>query len=174
MTLRSGAARAILLATAAAFAAALPLAAQAHVVAAPGEARAASYSVIAFRVGHGCKGGSSTVALRVEVPAALGSARPQPKPGWTVDIERAPGPDGKVTAITWKGLLPDEQFDDFAILMKLPDAAGPLYFPATQTCQSGEAAWTQIPAEPAMTGLERPAPSVMVTPAAAAPEHSHH
>lgn len=45
--------------------------------------------------------------------------------------------------------------------------------PAVQTCETGEASWTQIPAEPAMTGLEHPAPSVTLTAAAAPSEHHH-
>jgi uncharacterized protein YcnI len=78
---------------------AAPLPAFAHVVAAPGEAKAGSYSAIAFRVGHACAAGDTTLKVRVEVPDGVASARPQPKTGWTIAIEKdgdaprpSPGP----------------------------------------------------------------------------------
>lgn len=142
---------------------AAPLPALAHVVAAPGEAKAGSFSAVAFRVGHACAAGDATLKVRVEVPDGVASARPQPKPGWTIDIEK----DGdKVTAVTWTGRLPDDQFDDFALLMKLPAQAGSLVFPTIQTCEKGESQWTEIP-DPERPGekLTRPAPTVRLTPA---------
>ena len=142
-----------------------PLPALAHVVAAPGEAKAGSYSAIAFRVGHACAAGDTTLKLRVEIPDAVASARPQPKPGWTIDIEKS---GDKTTAVTWTGRLPDEQFDDFALLMKLPAQPRPLVFPAIQSCEKGESQWTEI-ADPERPDekLTRPAPTVRLTPAAA-------
>ncbi|KQY35534.1 nuclear export factor GLE1 [Caulobacter sp. Root487D2Y] len=143
---------------------AAPVPALAHVVAAPGEAKAGSYSAIAFRVGHACAAGDTTLKLRVEIPDAVVSARPQPKPGWTIDIEK----DGeKATAVTWTGRLPDDQFDDFALLMKLPSQPGNLVFPVIQSCEKGESQWTEIP-DPDRPGekLTRPAPTVRLIPAA--------
>jgi uncharacterized protein YcnI len=142
---------------------AAPLPAFAHVVAAPGEAKAGSYSAIAFRVGHACAAGDTTLKVRVEVPDGVASARPQPKTGWTIAIEK----DGeRATAVTWTGRLPDDQFDDFALLMKLPAQAGTLVFPTIQTCEKGESQWTEIP-DPERPGekLTRPAPTVRLTPA---------
>lgn len=147
--------------------AAAPSLAAAHVVAAPGEAKAGSYSAIAFRVGHACAAGDATLKVRVEVPDGVASARPQPKPGWTIAIEK----DGdRIAAVTWTGRLPDDQFDDFALLMKLPalkaNEAGSLVFPTIQTCEKGESQWTEIP-DPERPGekLTRPAPTVRLTPA---------
>lgn len=143
----------------------------AHVAAEPRQAPAGAYQVIAFRVGHGC-GKAATTALRIELPAGLASARPQPKPGWTLKIER----DGdRPTAIVWTGDLPGDQFDEFAILAKLPDQPGPLYFPAIQTCGADQAPWNQIP-DPGDVprSLDRPAPSLLVTPPAGAAETHHH
>lgn len=142
---------------------AAPVPALAHVVAAPGEAKAGSYSAIAFRVGHACGAGDATVRLRVEVPATVASARPQPKTGWTIEIEKA---GDKTTAVTWTGRLPDDQFDDFALLMKLPSEPGPLVFPVIQTCEKGESQWIEIP-DPQRPDekLTRPAPVVRLTPA---------
>ena len=147
-----------------------PLPAMAHVVAAPGEAKAGSYSAIAFRVGHACAAGDTTLKLRVEIPDTVASARPQPKTGWTIDIEKA---GDKATAITWTGRLPDDQFDDFAVLMKLPAlsdkaGSGALTFPAVQTCEKGESQWIEI-ADPQRPDekLTHPAPTVRLTPAVA-------
>jgi len=148
----------------------VPVAAHAHVVAAPGEAKAGSYSAIVFRVGHACGTGDTTLKVRVEVPDAVASARPQPKTGWTIDIEKA---EDKTTAVTWTGRLPDDQFDDFALLMKLPvlaenDKAAALVFPVIQTCEKGESQWTEIvdPERPTEK-LTHPAPVVRLTPAVA-------
>jgi uncharacterized protein YcnI len=142
---------------------AAPLPAFAHVVAAPGEAKAGSYSAIAFRVGHACAAGDTTLKVRVEVPDGVASARPQPKTGWTIAIEKT---GDKTAAVTWTGRLPDDQFDDFALLMKLPAQAGTLVFPTIQTCEKGESQWTEIP-DPERPGekLTRPAPTVRLTPA---------
>ena len=142
-----------------------PLPAYAHVVAAPGEAKAGSYSAIAFRVGHACGAGDTTLKLRVEIPDAVASARPQPKTGWTIEIEKE---GDKATAITWTGRLPDDQFDDFAVLMKLPAQAGSLTFPVIQTCEKGESQWIEIPdPERPDEKLTHPAPVVRLTPAVA-------
>lgn len=154
--------------------AALAAPAFAHVVTVPDKAPAGSHGVVGFRVSHGCKG-SATTALRVEIPDSVASAKAQPKAGWTVEFETARGADGKsrVTAVAWRGRLDDNAFDDFNLLLALPKDPGAIYFPAVQTCESGEARWTQVPAEPAMTGLESPAPSLTLTAAQAAPEHHH-
>ncbi len=150
--------------------AAAPSLALAHVVAAPGEAKAGSYSAIAFRVGHACAAGDATLSLRVEIPDGVASARPQSKTGWTIAIEKSDEIDPAqrhATAITWSGRLPDDQFDDFAVLMKLPAAVADLTFPVIQTCEHGESQWIEV-ADPQRPGekLTRPAPVVRLTPAA--------
>lgn len=147
-----------------------PSLAFAHVVAAPGEARAGSYSAIAFRVGHACGAGDTTLTLRVEIPDAVASARPQPKTGWTVAVEKSDEADPakrRTTSVSWTGRLPDDQFDDFAVLMKLPAQPGDLVFPVIQTCAAGESQWTETP-DPQRPSekLTRPAPVVRLTPAA--------
>lgn len=161
---------------AALFAAAVALIAgpaAAHIVFAEPSAAAGSYYAGFLRVSHGC-GEAGTVSLRVEIPPAVLSARPQPKAGWTLKIERAKLPQRvageggatiteRVTAVTWTGSLPADEFDQFGLMMKLPASAGPLYFPAVQTCTSGENAWIAIPSDPSQWhSLERPAPMLMV------------
>lgn len=162
-----------------ALALALSSAAAAHVVFAQPEVAPNSYYAGFLRVGHGC-GASSTRAIRVEIPNGVNIARPQPKPGWTLEIERAPletpirGEGGheiteRVTAITWRGELPADQFDQFGIMMRLPAQPGPLYFPVTQTCASGEQRWTEIP-PPGAAWHSVPHPAPVLT--LAAPERA--
>jgi uncharacterized protein YcnI len=146
-------------------------AANAHVSAEPAEAAAGSFQVVRFRVGHGCHETAATTALRIEVPAGLGSARPQPKPGWALSIEHDPA--GAVKAVQWTGRLPGDQFDEFAVLVKLPADQASISFPAVQTCGNEAERWTetQDPAQPGRK-LSHPAPSVRLTPAA--PDSGHH
>jgi len=152
-----------------------PLVAQAHVVADPSVAPAGTYQAIRFRIGHGC-GEAATTAVRIEIPAELAQARPQPKAGWTLTLSRepaAPGAEPRTAAVTWRGALPADQFDEFALLARLPQAQGTLYFPTVQTCGAEETQWIEIP-DAGETGLSHPAPSVRVTPAPTAPDAHHH
>jgi uncharacterized protein YcnI len=150
--------------------------AQAHVVLSVPEAPSGSYYVGAFRVGHGCSG-SATTAIRFEVPVETPNAKPQPKPGWTLSIERerlpqpVKGEGGAMTservkAITWRGRLPDEQFDEFGVRLQLPDRDGALALPVVQTCEKGEARWV----DPAG---EHPAPKLTLTKKNADPMAGH-
>ena len=129
----------------------------AHVTLEKNEAVTGSYQVANFRIGHGCSG-SPTINLRIEIPEGPESVRPQPKPGWTLGVEHA---GERVTAINWKGNLPADQFDSFAVMMRLRQP-GPLVFPARQTCERGEANWNE---PPGVKGAH-PAPVLTVTPAA--------
>lgn len=151
----------------------LSASAAAHVVIEPTAATAGRYYAGRFRVGHGC-GTAATTALRIELPAAIVSAKPQPKPGWTVEIERVAlaeavhGEGGaireRVVAITWRGRLPADQFDEFGMMFKLPPAAGALYFPAVQSCDGKEQRWTMIPAAGQdWHSVPNPAPVLTVT-----------
>lgn len=165
--------------------------AAAHIVLAEPEARPNAYYAGAFRVSHGC-GASPTVALRIEIPEGIDMARPQPKPGWEIEIEGTPlaAPvrteygevTERVSAVIWRGLLPADQFDSFGLLMKLPNRAGPIYFRVMQTCEQGGRAWVDVPAaRQSAHDLENPAPVLNVRrpaiPAPAAPPsdpHAHH
>ena len=142
--------------------------ATAHVVLADASAPAGGYHAAFFRVSHGCDG-SATTSLRVELPSSVTVAKPQPKPGWTLSVERAPLAtpvisEGKpvrerVVAVTWTGRLADDEFDQFGVMVKLPAAVGPLYFPTIQRCERGETRWTTIPAPgQAWHSVPHPAP----------------
>jgi uncharacterized protein YcnI len=156
---------------------AAPLPALAHVVAAPDTARAGSYAAVAFRVGHACSAGDATLKVRIEIPPGVVSARPQPKPGWTYEIEREAGADPKAapSAVTYVGRLPDEAFDEFPLLMKLPTTAETLIFPVIQTCEKGESQWTEVPsAEAPGETLSRPAATLRLTPVEPMPAGHQH
>lgn len=155
----------------------LPAAARAHLVFAEPQAVAGSYYAGFLRVTHGC-GAADTLSIRVEIPADVVSARPQPKPGWTLAVEHKPlatpirGEGGaliteRVSAITWTGRLPADQFDQFGIMMKLPATPGALYFPTVQRCTSGSNDWVNLPATPeAWHATKDPAPILTLTPPA--------
>jgi uncharacterized protein YcnI len=147
--------------------------AAAHVSVDPAEAPAGATQVVRFRVGHGCHETAATTALRIEMPSGLASARPQPKAGWTLSIERDPA--GAVKAVQWTGRLPGDQFDDFALLVKLPADQASVSFPAVQTCGAEAERWTEIrdPAQPDRK-LSHPAPSLRLTPPVATPDSGHH
>jgi uncharacterized protein YcnI len=140
-----------------ALACAVPLSsASAHVSVFPAQAKAGGYQLFRFGVGHACQGSGATTALRLEIPAGTTLAHPQPKPGWKITVE--PGEPGAAPkAITWRGKLSGEEFDEFLVFMKLPAKAGPMPIPATQTCDKGETRW----ADPAPSAT--PAPLVQLT-----------
>lgn len=145
-------------------------AAEAHVTADPGEAPAGAYRAVRFRVGHACRDTVATTAVRIELPAGLKAARPQPKPGWSLAIDHDAA--GAVTAITWKGRLPADEFDEFAVYIRAPEAPGVLYFPTVQTCGRESEQWVEVPRPGDDARLKHPAPSLRLTPAAS--ENGHH
>jgi uncharacterized protein YcnI len=163
-------------------ASALAGSAQAHVVMTPAEATAGGYYTGEFRISHGCDE-AATTAVRIEVPENVLTARARPKPGWTVEVERAPlatpvvseGREqrDRVAAITWRGNLPADQFDGFGVMLKLPKGqSGQIYLPVRQTCGSATVEWTELPeAGKSWGSLKHPAPVLALEPAAAG--HGH-
>ena len=156
---------------------ALAAPAPAHVTLEHREAPAHSYYKAQLRVGHGCKG-SPTVRVRVRLPEGTVSIKPQPKPGWKVETTRVKlahavddGHGGKITEavgeIVWSGgRLLDEHFDEFAVMMRLPDRPGAtLYFPVVQECEQGVHRWIEVP-EPGKSARDyrEPAPALRLTP----------
>lgn len=154
----------------------------AHVVAMPDGGAAGQFIAISFWVPEGCRG-SATRAVRIEIPGGIRMAKPQPKSGWTLQLEKQPldkpvategGPRReRVSAIIWRGgSIADDEFDQFTVLLRLPAEPGPVYFPVVQTCDKGEAKWIEVPGpNTAAHGLEFPAPVVKVT--AAKEAHGH-
>lgn len=128
----------------------------AHVTIPEVSAPAGSSTVVHFRIGHGCSG-APTIALRVTFPPGITGVRPQAKVGWKIQTERL---NNQVSAITWSGgSLDGDQFDDFAVLMRLPTTQGTLLFPAFQTCTTGSEDWTAAPGE----NVKNPAPVLQLT-----------
>ncbi len=135
-------------------------AANAHVTLEYQVANAGSTYKATFRVGHGC-GESPTREITVTVPPGVQDAKPMPKPGWTIAIEREklaqPRSDhGKSVAdevrrIRWSAntaadALPGHFYDEFALQARLPGQAGMLYWPVAQVCEKGRMDWTEVPA----------------------------
>ncbi len=149
----------------------------AHAVLMPDEAMAGSYQRLAIKIGHGCKG-SPTNSVTVEIPENVHLAKPMPKSGWQIKIEKeklaAPyDSHGRlltedVARLTWSGgELPDEYYDEFVFHVKLPDEPGTFYFPVKQLCAEGEQYWHQIPQHDAghqHGSSEYPAPKLELTP----------
>jgi uncharacterized protein YcnI len=147
--------------------------AHAHVTANPAEAPADAYFRTALRIGHGCAG-AATTAVRVKIPEGVLAVRPQAKPGWAIEIKLrkldAPADLGHgrtvsetVDEIAWRGgPLPDAQFDEFGLVMRLPARAGStLYFPVVQECEQGVHRWIEIPAAgQKWNDLREPAPYI--------------
>jgi uncharacterized protein YcnI len=147
--------------------------AQAHVTANPDEGVAGRYFQTSFRVSHGC-GESPTVAVRVKIPEGVIQVKPQVKSGWTVEIKKRTLPQPidaghgvkiaeTVDEVAWRGgPLPNAFYDEFGLIMKLPDGAGKtLWFPVVQECQQGAHRWIEIPDQgQSWDSLREPAPFV--------------
>ena len=153
----------------------LAVPAGAHVTVQPAVAVAGSYFEAKFTVPHGCSG-AATVALRIKIPEGVTSIKPQMKPGWDVAIKtRKLDPpisdhgrtiSETVDEVEWRGgKLPDNLYDTFGLVVKLPDLPGQtLYFPAVQECEQGIVRWIGIPAPgQAREDLRDPAPAVSLT-----------
>lgn len=139
-----------------------------------------------FQVGHGC-GTSATRQVTVTPPAGVLEARPMPKAGWSLEIQREKLAEPvtrqgrtvneRVARITWTvktpaDALPSDQYDEFVLMAALPAQAGTLAWPVSQVCDSGRADWTEVP-RPGQSPheLKNPAPLLEVLPAA---DSSHH
>jgi periplasmic copper chaperone A len=129
--------------------------AAAHVTLDLAEAPADSYVRVAVRVPHGCSG-AATTAIRLQVPPGLRGVKPAPKPGWTLAVVPgeaggAPSPAPGAAAgehggegptikeVAWRGgPLPDDQYDEFLLMVRTPDRPGEaLWFPFVQECEGG-------------------------------------
>ncbi|MBA2963006.1 MULTISPECIES: YcnI family protein [Ramlibacter] len=160
----------------------------AHVVLEYQVAPADSAYKATFKVGHGC-GSAATRQVSVAIPAGVAGARPMPKPGWTVEIQREKlaqpfTSHGRtvtedVTRITWTArsaadALPSDQYDEFVLVAQLPGRAGPLYWPLSQVCDPGRLDWVEVPKPgQSIADLKSPAAVLEVLPAAGASSHRH-
>lgn len=153
-------------------------AASAHVTVEADTTEAGAYSVLTFSVPHGCDG-SATDKVAIQVPEGIDAVTPTRNPYYSVDVKNekldTPIKDShgdevseRTSEVVYKAKtpLPDDQRDTFELSLKLPDdAAGKtLDFPTVQTCEEGETAWVQTPAEGQDADeLEAPSPQITVT-----------
>jgi uncharacterized protein YcnI len=153
--------------------------AAAHVTITPTETGAGAYTVLTVSVPHGCDG-SPTTKVAIQIPEGINAVTPTRNPLYDVE-KKIVALDEPVTdahgnevtervdqvVYTARTPLPDGERDAFELSLQLPDAAGEtLAFPAIQTCEQGETAWTEVAAEGAEEP-EHPAPTVTITEAAA-------
>ncbi|MCR0982650.1 YcnI family copper-binding membrane protein [Roseomonas populi] len=117
-----------------------------------------SYVRIAIRVPHGCEG-AATTGIRLQVPPELRGAKPMPLAGWTlttrmeggVTVQGEHGTAHVPREVSWQGgNLPDEQYQEFVMLVRTPSEQGAtLYFPVVQECEGGKVSrWIERPAGP--------------------------
>jgi uncharacterized protein YcnI len=165
----------------AAAALAAPAAAQAHLTVQPDEQPAGGFARLDVRVPNE-RNDASTTKVEVKFPPGFAEASTEPVKGWTAKVSKRKlakpiGTDegGRITdqvdTITWtgdgkQGAIGPRQFQDFGLLVALPDKPGTsLKFKALQTYTGGEIVrWIGPP------GAEEPAPEVKLT-AAASDEH---
>ncbi|MEO6178384.1 MAG: DUF1775 domain-containing protein [Devosia sp.] len=152
----------------------LALPAYAHVTLLVGEAHIGGGYKAVLRIPHGCDG-SATVGVKVKLPEGFINAKPQPKAGWVLDIQKGNyaktytlyGSDVTKGAleVSWSGgNLPDDQYDEFAVNGTLAadlDITKPLFFAIIQTCAEGETAWIDVTGNPD----SEPAASLTLLPA---------
>jgi uncharacterized protein YcnI len=143
----------------------------------PQAAVGAGYKAV-FRVPHGCKG-STTIAIKVQIPDGVIAVKPQPKAGWQINTVKGKYDkaydyyghklEEGVREVDWSGgKLPDDYYDEFVINGFLTDSLKPgttLYFPVVQECEQGVERWIEIPAEGKQSDdYETPAPGLKLLP----------
>nr|WP_062339442.1 YcnI family protein [Herbidospora sakaeratensis] len=165
----------------------IPSPASAHVTVTPSTTAAGAHAVLQFSVGHGCEN-SPTTRITIQLPAQITSVAPTRTASWTIakqtEVVSPPVLDAhgdqivqRVASVTFSAEipLPDGYREVFELAVTLPEAKGTrLVFPTIQTCERGEAAWTEVPQDGHDVGeLELPAPSFVVSePAGDAHHHA--
>jgi len=162
--------------------------AQAHVTLEYPVATAGQSYKATFKINHGC-GSSPTRVVEVDIPTGVRGAKPMPKPGWQLEVQREPlaqpySSHGRTvtedttrvrwTAKTEADQLASQHYDEFVLVATLPTQAGRLYWPVRQICPQGRLDWTERP-RPGQSwhDLASPAAELELMPAATG-THSHH
>jgi uncharacterized protein YcnI len=160
--------------------------ANAHIVLETPIAQAGSSYRAVLKVGHGCEG-SATTQIVVKVPDGVQGAKPMPKAGWRLEIERTAlvkpyMSHGRtvtedVSEIRWTAKSADDYlanayYDEFVIVGKLPEASGTIYWKVSQICEQGRIDWVDIPGANAASISKTPAAVLEIKQGAADP-HAH-
>ncbi|KAJ3319446.1 hypothetical protein HDV06_006332, partial [Boothiomyces sp. JEL0866] len=133
-----------------------------------------AYAAFIVRVPHGCNS-TSTLEVTVQIPKGVTSVKPRKLYGWrlTTTTRNLDTPitsesgaliTTEIDTVTWTdGNLPDAEFEEFPLSVKLPfpaDDGTKFYFPTLQRCVVGWNNWTQIPGPG--VALQFPSPSLVV------------
>lgn len=162
--------------------------ASAHVVLEYQVAPAGASYKATFKVGHGC-GASPTRQIAVDIPAGMRGARPMPKPGWALEVQREKlarpyTSHGRsitedVVRVTWTAKTPEDMlqsthYDEFVLVATTPEQAGTVYWPVRQACAEGRNDWVETP-KPGqkLSDLKSPAAALEILPGASAGAHHH-
>ena len=161
--------------------------ASAHVTVDPGDGGAGDSTLVTFAFSHGCNG-SPTTEVRIQIPESVPTVAPTMNAGWDVakvmetldpPIEGAHGEQltERVAEVVYtaKTPVPDGYRDTFVLSLTLPDTPGEaLWFPTIQTCEGGETAWIEIPADGQdHDDLDAPAPGFVIGEPAGGGEDDH-
>lgn len=147
--------------------------AHAHLQLSEPQATAGSYYKATLRVGHGCAG-SATTSLVLTLPEGFRAVKPQAKAGWVVSTRQDTTVQVRWRAATPEAALPDDQFDEFAVLTRVPEQAGPVWLKVLQTCVQGQHDWSEVPALGTSTqNLKSPAVLLDIQPATHSHSHQH-
>ena len=162
--------------------------ASAHVVLEYQVAPAGASYKATFKVGHGC-GASPTRQVVVDIPAGMRGARPMPKPGWTLDVQRdklaqphtshGRNITEDVVRVTWTAKTADDMlqsthYDEFVLVATAPEQAGTVYWPVRQVCAEGRTDWVDVPhAGQKLSDLKSPAAALEILPSGGAAAHHH-
>ena len=134
----------------------------------------ASYKAT-FKIGHGC-GESPTRQVSVLIPAGVTGAKPMPKPGWALEVQRT---GANVSRVTWTArtaadMLPNDQYDEFVLVARTPKEPGTVYWPVNQVCEKGRTDWVEVPGEGRKPSeLKSPAAALEILPADGNGGHKH-
>lgn len=159
-------------------------AAYAHVTFLDGDAPQDSTFIATLQVPHGCDG-KATTEVRVKLPEGFVFAKPQPKPGWDLEVikgdyQKSYDNHGEQVKsgpleVRWKnGNLSDDFYDTFVVRGSISGivAGASLAFPVTQVCGDSSEVWDQVAAEGVDPhSLKSPAPVLRIV---AAEGHGHH
>ena len=154
----------------------------AHAVLENKTALSGSYFKATIRISHGCHGAAIN-KVTVEIPDGLRLAKPQPKAGWQLKINKQKlaepfSSHGKtitedVGKLVWEGgPLENGYFDEFSFMVKVAAEPQMLYIPVKQECVDGTSIyWHEVPeAGKNWHDYETPAPELRIIES----EQSHH